>query len=123
MAIALTENLTTVLAAMSNDSPLESYWERQFRKVVEADDNECVKLYKKRGWPDRLVLLGYGISFFIECKRKNLKLRKLQKYIAEMLRAKGYDVYEIDTKEEAIKIYNQYKEIAAKKEKKRHPYR
>lgn len=106
---------------MSNDSPLESYWEGQFRKVVASDDNECVKLYNRKGWPDRLILMGYGIHFFIECKRKNHKLRKLQKHIAEMLRLMGHDVYEIDTKEEAIKIYKDYKKLAEEKQKKRHP--
>lgn len=98
-----------------NDHPLEKEIEGKFRKAVEADGNMCLKFTVRKGWPDRIVMLGMGVMFFIEFKRKNEKLRKLQDHIKNELETMGYDIYKIDTIKEAFEIYHWYKDTAEEK--------
>lgn len=96
---------------MKND-PLETSIEQKFVRIVEADGHLALKVNVagRRGWPDRLVLLIAGQSFFIEFKRKGKKPRKLQTFIHDKLEALGYVIYRsVDTIEEAAKIYREEK--------------
>ncbi len=52
-----------------------------------------------RGVPDRIVLLPGGRIVFVETKAPKENLRKLQKYVCELIEALGFDVRRIDTKE------------------------
>lgn len=82
--------------------PRESQIEARWCDWAADNDIIAIKMYN-RGWPDRLVLLENGRSFFIEFKRDSSeKPRKLQLYVHALLRKKGFNVYVCSSKEEAI---------------------
>lgn len=51
------------------------------------------------GVPDRIVLVPMGRIYFVELKAPGKKLRKLQKWVCDLIRGLGFLVLEIDTKE------------------------
>ena len=51
------------------------------------------------GVPDRLVLLPGGRVIFVELKAPRKDLRKLQEHVCGKIRALGFTVLKIDTKE------------------------
>lgn len=51
------------------------------------------------GVPDRIVLVPMGRIYFVELKAPGKKLRKLQKWVCDLIRGLGFVVLEIDTKE------------------------
>lgn len=55
----------------------------------------------QNGVPDRIVLIPQGKIYFIETKAPNKKMRKLQCYICDKIRALGFAVLRIDTVEKA----------------------
>lgn len=55
----------------------------------------------QNGVPDRIVLIPQGKIYFIETKAPNKKLRKLQCYVCDKIRALGFSVLRIDTVEKA----------------------
>lgn len=55
----------------------------------------------QNGVPDRIVLIPQGKIYFIETKAPNKKLRKLQCYVRDKIRALGFSVLRIDTVEKA----------------------
>ena len=76
---------------------LESELERKC--TVEAEKHECllVKMQKKMGWPDRILLCPNGQMAWIEFKREGEKTRKYQEYIHQVLRKMNFRVYVVDT--------------------------
>lgn len=48
------------------------------------------------GWPDRLFLYQ-GQVLFIEFKRQDEKVRKIQFYVHELIRRQGFHVVVVDT--------------------------
>ena len=52
---------------------------------------------QRRSVPDRLVVLPYGKSFFVECKAPDKEPTPAQKREAERLRALRQAVYVVDT--------------------------
>ena len=79
---------------------------RQLEKELEA--KLCEKLESlgamalkfvspgKAGVPDRLVLIPYGHIAFVELKRPGEKLRPLQAYTIQKIKARGFPVFIID---------------------------
>lgn len=55
------------------------------------------------GFPDRLII-GYGITAFIECKASGKKPRKLQEITIDEMKKKGAFVFVADTKERVDEI-------------------
>ncbi len=51
----------------------------------------------QNGVPDRVVLIPQGRIYFVETKAPNKKLRKLQGYVCNKIRALGFSVLRIDT--------------------------
>ena len=51
------------------------------------------------GVPDRIILVPMGRFYFVELKAPGKKLRKLQKWVCDIIRELGFVVLEIDTKE------------------------
>jgi len=93
-------------------SDRESFSERKFRKYVEDDGGECIKIAQKKGWPDRLTLppIPMGV-LWIEFKKKGLKAKKIQAHVHDRLKELGHAVFVADSLEEAIKVYEEYKRI------------
>ena len=82
---------------------LESALESKFRLRVTRAGALTFKFVSpgRAGVPDRIVLAPGGRVYFVEMKRKNGKLRPLQKYTIEQMRGYGFSVSVIDC-EEAI---------------------
>lgn len=94
-------------------SDRESFGERKFRKYVEDDGGECVKMAQKKGWPDRIILPAncpMGI-IWIEFKKKGLKAAKIQAHVHKRLKELGHAVFVADSYEQAIQVYEEYKRI------------
>lgn len=100
----------------------ESSIESRFCKRVQMDGYQAIKLGGdgKRGKADRIILMNKNIHFFIEFKAPGKELRKIQQYRAKQLRDLNHAVYEIDSYEEAIKIYERYKVYATRLPNKGH---
>lgn len=59
----------------------------------------------RRGWPDRLVIGPGPTTFFIEFKRDiDEDLRKLQRYIGNLLIRMGFNVYVCRSAKEAKEV-------------------
>jgi hypothetical protein len=79
----------------------ESAIERRFVKLAKELGCLVYKLHE-RGAPDRLVITPDNKVAFVELKRPNAKPRPEQRYEHERLRARGLDVYVVDTKALAV---------------------
>lgn len=84
---------------MNNNS--EKYLERKLVEAVKAVGGMCVKIHNPyyRGLPDRLVILPYGGTCWVELKTLGKKPTKLQLLAHEELRKRGQTVFIIDTEE------------------------
>jgi hypothetical protein len=83
---------------------LEIELEQKCRKAAEKQECILLKLEKRRGWPDRLLISPVGGQMFIEFKREGEEPRPLQKHIHQMLTAMQHRV-------EVIDHYTQFLEI------------
>lgn len=61
------------------------------------------------GVPDRIILLPTGKIFFVETKRPKGKTRVLQNRQIEHIRALGFEVLVIDTKEKVDEFISKVK--------------
>jgi len=91
---------------------LETSTESSYVKWVSKQGYEAIKV-NKRGWPDRLTVLDYGYSFYIEFKREGKvdkfgkrKGEKMQKFRHDELRKRGIHVYLVDDIFAAKEILN-----------------
>lgn len=75
---------------------LESEIEKTCVKIAEKHGCLLLKLEKRRGWPDRLLLASNGRSMFIEFKRPGESLMPMQKHIQQTLRAMRHSSEEVD---------------------------
>ena len=84
------------------EQKIESY----LKKQVELLGGKAYKFISPgtAGVPDRIVVLPGGEIFFVELKAPGKKLRKIQEYRAKELRALGFDVRTIDSKEKVDKF-------------------
>jgi len=81
---------------------LEKEIEMQLMKAVKQMGGRAVKFMSPGfdGMPDRLVLLPGGKCGFVEVKAPGKKPRALQLVRHEMLKALGFKVYVLDSKEQ-----------------------
>lgn len=63
------------------------------------------------GIPDRLCLFPRGRMVFVELKAPGKKPRKLQEVMHSRLRALGFRVGVIDSKESALQLAREYKKM------------
>lgn len=63
------------------------------------------------GIPDRLCLFPRGRMVFVELKAPGKKPRKLQEVMHSRLRALGFRVEVIDSKESALQLAGEYKKM------------
>lgn len=90
---------------------LETVVEGKYVSWVDEQGYDAIKI-NKLGWPDRLTILDFGYSFYIEFKRKGKRKHfgkrqgeTYQSYIHKKLREKGTHVYLVETLEEAKKVF------------------
>lgn len=84
----------------------ESVVEKYLRKQAEAHGYLCYKFVSPahNGVPDR-VLIGHGLTFFVELKAPGEEPRKLQQRVIEHIRDHGGTVYVIDTKDGVNELF------------------
>lgn len=63
------------------------------------------------GVPDRLCLLPYGISFFVELKKEGKDLRSRQSFVKKQFEKLEFKVFKIDTKLKVEELCNTYQGI------------
>lgn len=81
---------------------LESAVEKYLcKKVKEELHGRAFKFVSPgfNGVPDRIVLVPMGRIYFVETKAPGKNLRKLQKYVRDLIQGLGFVVLRIDTKE------------------------
>ena len=90
---------------------LETSTEMTFVKWVTKQGFDAIKV-NKRSWPDRLIVLNWGYSFYIEFKRDGKadkfgkrKGEKFQQYTHNELRKRGIHVYLVDDIYQAKDIF------------------
>lgn len=82
--------------SVESEKAIEKYLVEECRKR----DWICLKFDPpgSKGWPDRIVLPGYGYAFFIELKSKGEKPRPMQSVRLARLREGKANVYVCDSK-------------------------
>jgi hypothetical protein len=70
----------------------ESDIEQKCRVLAEQANCKLLKIQGNRGWPDRLLLLPWGVAVFIEFKRPSGTPSALQVEILEWLEKKHFKV-------------------------------
>lgn len=76
--------------------PRESNLERRFVKAVEKIGGKAVKIFNRRGWPDRVVVLPGGRSVWVELKAPGEKAKSHQSRVHKWLRKNGHTVILFD---------------------------
>lgn len=86
---------------MKKDETSEKVFERELSKYVDDSGGMAVKLLSQfiKGLPDRMFLLPGGVVVFVEFKSTGKKPTKIQSYIHAKIRARGFDVYVVDSVE------------------------
>lgn len=82
--------------SVESEKAIEKYLVEECRKR----DWICLKFDPpgSKGWPDRIVLPGYGYAFFVELKSKGEKPRPMQSVRLARLREGKANVYVCDSK-------------------------
>ena len=81
---------------------LESAVEKHLCKKVKSElHGRALKFVSPgfNGVPDRIVLVPMGRIYFVETKAPGKDLRRLQKYVRDLIKGLGFVVLRIDTKE------------------------
>jgi len=81
---------------------LETALERGCVTVAEKHKCLLVKVEKRKGWPDRILLCPNGQMAWIEFKRPGEKPTKFQEHIHEVLRSMNFRVYVVDNYSEFL---------------------
>ena len=108
---------------------LETTDEGNYVKWVTKQGFDAIKV-NKRSWPDRLTVLNYGYSFYIEFKREGKadkfgrrKGEKFQKYRHSELRKRGIHVYLVDDIHQAKEIFHYELTLSNNIMKKNNPFK
>jgi hypothetical protein len=75
---------------------LESSIERRCVEIAENNGCLLLKIEKRRGWPDRMLMAPNGKLMFIEFKKVGSSLMPMQKYVHEQLRTMNFSIEEVD---------------------------
>lgn len=91
---------------------LESEVEKKLCKRVKEELHGRAFKFVSPGYsgvPDRIVLLPMGRIYFVELKAPGKKLRKLQEWVAGLIRELGFEVIRIDTLEKVEEFVRKVK--------------
>lgn len=75
---------------------LESEIEKTCVKIAEKHACLLLKIEKRRGYPDRILLAPNGKLIWIEFKRPGENLMPFQKHVHQILKQMNFEVYEVD---------------------------
>lgn len=81
--------------------PKEASREKRLKISTEAAGGCCIKFFSKgdTGWPDRILVLPGGVTWWIELKRDSGKVRPLQVLRGKQLTELGHKYILLDTDE------------------------
>lgn len=81
--------------------PKEKSREEKLRKAVKEVSGICLKYYNKgnTGWPDDVILLSGGVTWWVELKKPGHKAEPLQRERGKELQALGHNYALLDTDE------------------------
>lgn len=80
----------------TSEKAIEAYLTRRVRE--EGGISLKFSSFTQTGYPDRVVMLPYGLTAWVELKSKGKKPRALQQVRHDELRAIGQPVYVIDSR-------------------------
>tara|TARA_R110000787_G_scaffold97665_4_gene201338 strand:+ start:37617 stop:37925 length:309 start_codon:yes stop_codon:yes gene_type:complete len=88
----------------------EKYLDKKLVVEVEKLGGLCIKLVTTHfsGLPDRLCLMPGGKIFFAEIKTTLKKPRKIQIFVHNKLRDRGFTVYVIDTSKQIFEVLKSF---------------
>lgn len=75
---------------------LESEIERKCVGIAEKHECLLLKIEKRRGWPDRILMAPNGSMMFIEFKKVGETLMPMQRHIHQMICAMQFRVEVVD---------------------------
>jgi hypothetical protein len=75
---------------------LEGEFEKKCRAIAEKHECILLKVEKRKGWPDRLLLCPNGQMAWMEFKRVGEKPTAFQEHIHETLRRMNFRVYVVE---------------------------
>ena len=86
----------------------ETVVEQYLKKIAKKNNFLCFKFISpgNNGVPDR-ILIGNGLTFFIETKAPGEKPRRLQMETIKKIQKHGAIVYTIDTKDQIDKLFEE----------------
>lgn len=92
----------------------EKVIEKYLFDSVKALGGVCLKYSNPNmaGFPDRVVLLPDGITFWVELKSKGKKPTEIQQIRIKYMMSIGHDVFVIDSKEGVDEVINKMTERA-----------
>jgi VRR-NUC domain len=76
--------------------PLESEIERRCKTIAEKHQCILLKVEKRKGWPDRILLAPTGRLSWVEFKRPGERLMPMQEIVHQQLRAMRFRVETVD---------------------------
>ena len=84
----------------------ETYIESTFCEWVECHEGwHALKLLKRVGWPDRLIIGPGATAYFIEFKRPGEEPELIQEFIHDILKKLGFEIYVCEAIEQAKEIF------------------
>lgn len=87
----------------------ESIIEGHLVRRVKQYGGLAIKMQKRRGWPDRIVLWEGGLTHWIELKRpKGGRYEPLQLRVHQLIRRMGHTCIVLNTKEAVDEYVAQY---------------
>jgi hypothetical protein len=94
----------------TSEKAIEAYLTRRVRE--EGGISLKFSSFTQTGYPDRVVMLPYGLTAWVELKSKGKKPRSLQQVRHDELRAIGQPVYVIDSRPGVDKMLKELTEEA-----------
>jgi hypothetical protein len=76
--------------------PTERVFEQKCREIAEKQQCILLKVEKRKGWPDRMLLAPNGQMAWVELKRPGENPTKFQEHIHEMLRSMNFRVHVVE---------------------------
>jgi len=91
----------------TSEKAIEAYLVRRTKEA----GGICLKFssFIQTGYPDRIVLLPYGLSAWVELKSRGARPKPLQRVRHDELRALGHPVYVIDNRAGVDRMINELK--------------
>jgi hypothetical protein len=89
----------------------ESVIEQKCKAIAEKHKCFLLKVEKRKGWPDRMLLAPNGQMAWVEFKRPGEAPTKMQEHIHDLLRQMNFRVYVAENYSEFLSIVTSLKAL------------